>query len=147
MKLRWFGGDYDANMYPDTPDKVKDVTFMDDKGVGIYTGDVIDGQRHGRGVMIWKHYVTQSNQPIVNVKYGGEWKENMMSGYGKILYSEGHWYEGQFEKNNMHGRGKYKSKKGLLFEGYWVMNIYKGREGERVLLTTKSDDVDDQDQL
>ena len=146
MRLHWFN-EYDASLYPDTTDKGKNITFTDEKGTGSYTGDMLHGKRHGSGVMVWKNYTTQAGQSMGKVKYEGAWKQNMMQGLGKITYGDGHWYEGQWETSHMHGRGKYQSKKGAIFEGYWVMNIYKGREGERVLLTTKSDDVDDQDQL
>lgn len=57
-------------------------------------------------------------------------KGNCLNGFGKLKYSNGHWYEGNFANGVYHGKGIFKSDK-ERYEGYY----YKGaRHGKGIHL-------------
>jgi len=51
--------------------------------------------------------------------YEGEWKNDMMDGFGIYHYSNGDVYEGDWKNNMQHGRGKYYFTDGFTYEGEW----------------------------
>ena len=51
--------------------------------------------------------------------YEGEWKNDMMDGYGIYHYSNGDIYEGDWKNNMQHGRGKYYFTDGFTYDGEW----------------------------
>ena len=59
-----------------------------------YTGEMKDGKRHGRGVM-----VTASGN-----RYEGDWKEGKQHGRGVYVWANGDRYEGDFKDGKEHGR-------------------------------------------
>ena len=40
--------------------------------------------------------------------FDGDWKRNMINGFGKYKWSDGRSYEGLWKDNKMHGNGLYK---------------------------------------
>lgn len=38
--------------------------------------------------------------------YSGKWENNLMSGYGEQVFSNGDMYTGNYENNKCHGQGK-----------------------------------------
>lgn len=55
------------------------------------------GKRNGEGTFYYKD----------GGYYQGQWKENMMNGFGKLYYDSGDLaYDGQWYKDEFHGRGK-----------------------------------------
>jgi hypothetical protein len=64
-------------------------------GEGIYTGQIKNGKKQGRGKM------TYNNGDV----YEGEWKDDKKQGLGKMTYNNGDVYEGQWIDNKKHGKG------------------------------------------
>lgn len=51
----------------------------------VYIGQwTSDGLREGRGVQMWKD----------GSKYDGTWKDDMANGYGRLIHSDGDYYQG-----------------------------------------------------
>jgi hypothetical protein len=69
--------------------------------------------------------------------YEGDWLENKMSGQGKMCWPDGKVYEGGFLDDKRHGKAKLISSDGKVTEGVWNNGkIDKKNEFER--RTTKS---------
>ncbi|XP_021267280.1 radial spoke head 10 homolog B2 isoform X2 [Numida meleagris] len=56
-----------------------------------YTGDFVNGERHGRGRFIYAS----------GAVYDGEWVHNKKHGKGKFVFKNGNVYEGEFRGDNM----------------------------------------------
>jgi hypothetical protein len=76
----------------------------------IYKGDMVNGERHGKGCCIF----------VNGDMYEGDWISNRMHGWGEYYgnisamiafcgeWKNNNWiYEGEFYKNMFHGLGKY----------------------------------------
>ena len=72
LAAKWFGG-------------TKRLTLRD----GSYKGRVSDGRRHGEGIMKYDQ---------TNLKYEGEWENDLWHGHGVLTVTGGPVYEGEFEK-------------------------------------------------
>ena len=103
-----------------------------------YIGDFLNSEKCGKGELITK-----------KIYYKGDFWNNMMHGYGNIIFlNEGHKYEGQFKNNKIegwgaffwkngdryegqvkdgkiHGKGKYYYKNGKTFEGVFINGMKK----------------------
>ena len=76
-------------------DSYKQVTETYPDGSN-YTGCALHGKKHGKGTLLLAD----------NSRYEGDWKNNMMSGIGKLTYQDGSTaYEGGFLENKIHGHG------------------------------------------
>ena len=61
-----------------------------------FRGYKLDGNKHGKGVLLLSN----------GSRYEGDWKNDVMSGLGKLYYSSGSLaYEGGFKDNKVHGKG------------------------------------------
>ena len=61
-----------------------------------FKGYKLDGNKHGKGVLLLSN----------GSRYEGDWKNDVMSGLGKLYYSSGSLaYEGGFKDNKVHGKG------------------------------------------
>ena len=113
--------------------------LTNNKGV-TYVGDFVDSKRHGKGIL-----------DTHKVHYEGEFKNDKLSGKGRIVFKiEGHVYEGQFDNNEingfgtfkwnngdsytgsmlngkMHGKGKYRYNNGVVYEGIYSNGIKQGK--------------------
>ncbi|XP_058476758.1 radial spoke head 10 homolog B [Solea solea] len=56
-----------------------------------YTGDFVQGQRHGQGTFFYAGGAT----------YEGEWRSNKKHGKGKFTFKDGHVVEGEFKDDQM----------------------------------------------
>ena len=72
--------------------------------------------REGYGKLI---HPTSTIGEIGKEYYEGEWKNDMMDGFGIYHYSNGDVYEGDWKNNMQHGRGKYYFTDGFTYEGEW----------------------------
>jgi len=116
-----------------------------------YDGQILDGERHGRGV--WR---SQSES------YQGEWFRDNRHGKGRQAWDDGRSYEGQFRVGKFHGfgrmewstpqglmsyegeycddlkhgDGKYSWPDGRVYDGQWVNGA---RSGRAVLVNPKGD--------
>lgn len=59
-------------------------------------------------------------------KYQGEFKDNLMNGFGFYLFSDGKTYEGQYFNDKKHGYGIYKWSDGKQYQGWWTMGKQEG---------------------
>ena len=102
-------------------------------GQSYYEGHFNDkGQYHGGGHLI----ATNGDE------YLGEFRENLYSGYGKLIYAlTGNIYEGEFKNGVPEGRGK-------LTEAASTGNVYTGgfKDGKKHGEFTLTGNVTDEDQ-
>ena len=83
--------------------------LKNNKGV-TYVGDFVNSKRHGKGIL-----------DTHKVHYEGEFKNDKLSGKGRIVFKiEGHVYEGQFDNNEINGFGTFKWKNGDSYTGYML---------------------------
>ena len=85
---------------------------------GIYTGQLKNGKREGKGKMI---YPTDSkfNQ------FEGDWHNDKMHGTG-ILITDNSRYEGQVKNNERNGLGKQTNFDGSSYEGEYTDGDFNG---------------------
>ena len=90
--------------------------LKNNKGV-TYVGDFLDSKRHGKGIL-----------DTHKVHYEGEFKDDKLSGKGRIIFKiEGHVYEGQFDNNEINGFGTFKWKNGDSYTGFMVNGKMHGK--------------------
>jgi len=62
----------------------------------VYSGEWVDGKRHGKGTLEWRN----------GAVYQGQWKQDTLCGIGSFhLPASGVEYEGEFQDNQFHGSG------------------------------------------
>ncbi len=105
------------NATPSFQQYVKDFRFQN----AIYTGDMMDGMRHGKGVQIWDD----------GAKYDGEWKFDQANGYGIFYYVDGDIYQGQWENDKANGEGTYFNLDGATYQGGWKDDLQDGFGSEQ----------------
>jgi len=91
------------------------VTYDDQS---TYTGQVLNGKRHGQG--IWQ---SRSGQ------YEGQWQQDMQHGTGHQTWNDGRVYDGQFDAGKFSGQGRmvWHTQKGLLiYEGQYKDDLKHG---------------------
>jgi hypothetical protein len=59
-------------------------------------------------------------------KYEGEFKENLMWGFGTYKFKDGKTYEGYYHKDLKHGYGVYSWTDGKKYSGWWVLGKQDG---------------------
>ena len=64
-----------------------------------YMGEMLNGQRHGQGRMVWSD----------GRKYDGAFVKGAREGFGTLELANGDRYEGEWQYDQMHGKGKYTS--------------------------------------
>ena len=123
-------------------DQMKDGRgFIVIKNSGEYIGEIKEGKRHGKGVMLYG--------PIGGKKYNGTWVDGKRDGYGILtngdtLVYEGTWVndderlgKGQIDFNNgkftgnikdskPEGNGKMEYSNGDVFNGQWSGGVRNG---------------------
>ena len=82
----------------------------------IYTGEILNGKRHGKGVQIWDD----------GAKYDGNWENDKSNGYGTFYHTDGDVYQGYWKNNRANGKGVYISSDGGRYEGYWIDDVQNG---------------------
>ena len=82
-----------------------------------YIGEVLNGQRHGKGKFI------QKNGEI----YEGEWKNDNPHGTGILTSANGNRWEGGMSAGQMHGKGKLTLADGVIYEGEMSMGKFHGK--------------------
>ena len=80
----------------------------------IYVGTIVQGKRHGKGVVFG----------LKGKIYEGQMRENQRSGLGVEIYEDGSFYIGGFNKNKREGRGILiggkSEEKYDYYQGQWV---------------------------
>ncbi|XP_048025836.1 radial spoke head 10 homolog B isoform X3 [Megalobrama amblycephala] len=69
----------------------KKVPFSQYPRMNEYTGEFVQGMRHGRGQFLYAS----------GAVYSGEWKHDKKHGPGRYTFENGHVYEGEFNKDCM----------------------------------------------
>lgn len=72
---------------------------------------------HGYGTKFWG--ISEVDE-YTNNKYVGEWKNDMMDGFGKYEWADGCYYEGAWKNDKQNGSGIFITKDRKVIEGYWV---------------------------
>ncbi len=104
--------------------------FQEDKGNAVYTGDFVQGKKHGHGSMQYPN----------GDKYAGSWLRNAKHGDGTYTYSNGDLFSGKWSRNQRTGKGAFVVAssgsqlvgswvKGKLQHGRWVLadgTVYSG---------------------
>lgn len=83
----------------------------------VYTGQVANGKRNGKGTMTW---------PSGEV-YEGDFVDNKRHGRGKCTWPSGNVYEGDFVDGECTGKGKYTWPNGSVYEGDFVDDKATGK--------------------
>lgn len=84
----------------------------------IYTGDIINGLRHGNGTMT---FVATGDV------YVGTFKEDQISGKGVFKYANGDVYDGEVLNSMKHGQGTFTSANGNVYVGYYKNDVRNGK--------------------
>lgn len=76
---------------------------------GTYTGDLDNGEPHGRGTMDLNN----------GDHYEGEFRQGFFEGTGTYTWANGDRYRGGFRSGEMHGEGRFVTASGDILEGRW----------------------------
>jgi len=82
-----------------------------------YSGDLLNGIRHGFGKVIWDDG---------NV-YEGDFVNDKFWGKGKLIHTDGHLYEGDFVNDSFHGKGKLTYANNTFYEGEFLNSKFHGK--------------------
>ena len=85
-----------------------------------YTGERLNGKKHGYGVQIW---------PDAS-RYEGMWENDQANGMGVLHHADGDIYEGNWLNDKAHGHGTYKHGNGALYVGDWYEDKQHGHGSE-----------------
>ena len=77
---------------------------------GLYTGELKNGKREGKGKMIYP-------KDHIYIRYDGDWLNDKMNGTGIIITNNNSRYEGQVKNNQRNGFGKQTYPDGNKYEG------------------------------
>lgn len=83
---------------------------------GTYTGELKDGELHGRGRIIWPN----------GVRYEGEFVEGLFQGRGHYERPDGVVYDGEFARGDMNGWGVMVLSPTRRYEGEFVDGTFSG---------------------
>ncbi|QZZ34359.1 hypothetical protein KW403_11060 [Nitratireductor kimnyeongensis] len=93
--------------------KVKDYAY---KNGDRYTGEVLDGRRHGQGTYYWKD----------GGHYTGSWVQGQREGKGRLITKSGGVYVGEFRDSKIQGAGTYETKNGDIYSGTFHGSLAEG---------------------
>ena len=98
---------------------IKQISMSIERHIESYEGDIADGKRHGKGVLIWK----------TGYRYEGDFFENKRTGKGKYFDKYGNLrYEGGFVDGVWNGKGKlFDENCTLRYEGDFVDGDWTGK--------------------
>lgn len=103
----------------------------------VYTGEIVNGKRHGKGNMIWPNgtvydgcwqndlrsgkgrQVWGKDTEWAGTVYDGDWNEDKPNGRGVATWNNGVVYEGDFVDGDYNGKGKMTLPDGAVYEGDW----------------------------
>jgi len=81
-----------------------------------YSGEWVNGMRHGKGMMFGKG----------SALYDGDWANNSRHGEGKQVSENGDVYEGSWVENKREGYGRLTKANNDIFEGNWLNDYQEG---------------------
>ena len=80
-----------------------------------YQGNWRGGLKHGTGTFVC---ITCDH----SYTYIGDWENDKMNGFGKIIYTRIGYYEGEIKNNKYEGSGKFVFDTGKVFDGKYFNN-------------------------
>ncbi|BBM83717.1 protein kinase domain-containing protein [Candidatus Uabimicrobium amorphum] len=81
-----------------------------------YTGQFVDGKRHGQGILIYRN----------GDKYSGNFANGLPDGQGVFIYKNGEQYIGQWKNGKRHGEGViYRKNRSVKKKGIWKEGAYQ----------------------
>ncbi len=80
-----------------------------------YEGEFWNNKRHGSGI---ENY--SEDDPDKQVSYDGEWKENLKSGNGTMIWKGGNKYVGEWQNGDITGKGTYYWSDGQKYVGDYL---------------------------
>lgn len=92
-----------------------------------YTGEFLNGARHGRGILI----------SAQDERYEGEFKAGIKHGEGMIVLPTGERYTGTFANNLRYGKGSATYADGSTYEGGWLADRHHGQGTHVTMSGTK----------
>lgn len=96
----------------------------------FYEGELLKGQKHGRGILMNSVWDVGQNDFIKYKEYEGNFKNDKREGFGVEYNLDGEKvYEGYWSDDKYNGKGKYYSHGILYYNGAWLNGIPHG-EGE-----------------
>lgn len=96
----------------------------------FYEGEVLNGQKHGRGILMDSVWDVGQNDFVEYKEYEGDFKNDKKDGFGIEFNSDGgKVYEGNWKDDKYNGKGKYYSDGSLYYQGMWLNGTPHG-EGE-----------------
>jgi hypothetical protein len=81
-----------------------------------YVGDLVDGKRHGYGVLTC---------PVSGI-YSGDWLDDKLNGIATHRFPNGDSYHGQWKDGLKEGFGTFTWKSGKTYTGHWHLNKRHG---------------------
>lgn len=109
--LRYDGGKYIGSFRQGLPHGSGYFAYSRDGS--RYEGDVVDGRREGKGVLV----------ALDGSTYEGQWQAGKRHGSGKAMFTLGGSYEGEWRDDRFHGQGRIVYNGGRSYTGEFV----KGR--------------------
>lgn len=102
------------------------------KNFAVYEGYWVNGKRDGKySTLTFFGKCDQAadsscvSRPVYN-KYVGEFRDDIMSGQGRMQYSNGDVYDGEWLNNRKHGIGFMRYSNGDVYDGNWLYNLKHG---------------------
>lgn len=125
-ELNYYAKKFIGNWKNNQPDGYGHMIYNDN---GKYTGNFKNGSRHGKGKMIYpgntlfKKSKISVDKDLYILEYIGDWKNNQMSGRGKITFSNAQ-YVGEMRNDQMNFYGIIRYDNGDKYYGSWEENDY-----------------------
>ena len=107
---------------------------------GWYKGNILNEEREGNGMMIYRSGAIYEGQWLKNLRHGkgqhtypdgsfyqGDWFSGKRQGKGVKMYPNGSSYEGDWNNDKKEGKGKMVDVSGGIYEGDW---FYGRRHGK-----------------
>ena len=98
-------------------DKLANVGPTTHMNGSTYTGERLNGKKHGHGVQIWPD----------SSRYDGMWENDQANGMGTLIHADGDVYEGMWLNDKAHGQGTYRHASGATYVGEWYEDKQHGQ--------------------
>merc|ERR1719316_593627 len=90
--------------------------IVDSQGA-IYQGEMFDGMKHGKGILVWPD----------NRRYEGQFRSGLFHGWAIMDWPDGRRYIGKYAANQKHGEGVFEWPDGRRYDGQWANGKRHGR--------------------
>ena len=87
----------------------------------IYTGDFLNGRKHGHGLL----------KTPTKRTYDGDWEDDLPHGYGMNTFPNGKVYRGEFREGKPFGDGQWTYSDGRTYTGKWIKGEFINEENKK----------------